>query len=169
MGRPGNAAPFLGYLLMAFHEIHRQLMIPRPLPDVFKFFARAENLEQITPPWLRFRIVSAPAEMRRGALITYALRVRGIPMRWLTEIEEWDPPHGFVDVQLKGPYKFWRHAHRFSAVDGGTLVEDSVRYALPFGLLGEAVHRLQVRRDISRIFDYRTERIRALLSAGTFV
>jgi ligand-binding SRPBCC domain-containing protein len=102
--------------------------------------------------------------MKQGATISYALRVHGLPLRWLTEIESWNPPSEFVDVQAKGPYKLWRHTHRFSEVNGGTLIVDIVNYALPFGTLGRLVHRLQVARDVSRIFDYREQRVKAIFS-----
>jgi ligand-binding SRPBCC domain-containing protein len=142
-----------------------ELWVPNPLSEVFEFFSRAENLERITPPWMQFKILTPlPMTMKQGATIAYALRVRGIPMRWLTEIERWNPPFEFVDVQAKGPYKLWRHTHRFSEVRGGTLIEDVVEYALPFGWIGRVVHRLQVRRDLAQIFDYRTQRVQALLS-----
>jgi len=147
-----------------FH-IHRQLWVPHPTASGFRLFSRAENLEELTPPWMRFRILTpAPVEMKQGAAISYSLLVRGIPLRWLTEIENWNPPFEFTDVQAKGPYKFWRHTHRFSEADGGTSIEDTVAYALPFGPLGRLVHRLQVARDLSRIFDYRARRVQALFS-----
>jgi ligand-binding SRPBCC domain-containing protein len=147
------------------YTLHRELWIPQPLPKVFDFFSRAENLERITPPWMRFRILTPPPiQMKQGATIAYALRVRGIPLRWLTEIERWNPPFEFIDVQAKGPYKIWRHTHRFSEVAGGTSIEDTVQYSLPFGLLGRLAHRLQVARDLSQIFDYRSQRVQALLS-----
>jgi ligand-binding SRPBCC domain-containing protein len=150
---------------MLTYSLQRELWVPHSLASVFDFFSRAENLERITPPWMRFRIVTpTPIAMKQGATIAYALRVRGIPLRWLTEIERWNPPHEFVDVQAKGPYKVWRHTHRFSAVAGGTLIEDSVEYALPFGPLGRLVHRLQIARDLSQIFDYRAQRVQTLLS-----
>ena len=146
------------------YTLHRELWVPQPLPAVFDFFSRAENLEQITPPWMRFRILTPPPiQMKQGATIAYALRVRGIPLRWLTEIERWNPPFDFPDVQAKGPYKIWRHTHRFSEVTGGTSIEDTVQYALPFGLLGRLAHRLQVARDLSQICDYRSQRVQALL------
>jgi ligand-binding SRPBCC domain-containing protein len=114
---------------------------------------------------MRFRILTPPPiQMKQGATIAYALRVRGIPLRWLTEIERWNPPFEFIDVQAKGPYKIWRHTHRFSEVAGGTSIEDTVQYSLPFGLLGRLAHRLQVARDLSQIFDYRSQRVQALLS-----
>ncbi len=150
---------------MITNTLRCELWVPNPLSEVFEFFSRAENLERITPPWMQFRILTPlPVTMKQGATIAYALRVRGIPMRWLTEIERWNPPFEFVDVQAKGPYKLWRHTHRFSEVRGGTLIEDVVEYALPFGWIGRLVHRLQVRRDLAQIFDYRTQRVQALLS-----
>ena len=150
---------------MITNTLRCELWVPNPLSEVFEFFSRAENLERITPPWMQFKILTPlPMTMKQGATIAYALRVRGIPMRWLTEIERWNPPFEFVDVQAKGPYKLWRHTHRFSEVRGGTLIEDVVEYALPFGWIGRVVHRLQVRRDLAQIFDYRTQRVQALLS-----
>jgi ligand-binding SRPBCC domain-containing protein len=152
---------------MTLHELRRELWVPHPLPAVFEFFARAENLETITPPWLRFRLLTpTPITMKQGATIAYALRVRGIRLQWLTEIERWDPPFEFIDVQSKGPYKLWRHTHRFSQVEGGTSILDIVHYALPLGVLGRLIHRLQVAKDLAAIFDYRALRIQELFAPG---
>jgi hypothetical protein len=132
-----------------------ELWLPRPREEVFAFFSDARNLDAITPPWVRFRMVTpGPLEMKAGALIDYKLRVRGFPIRWRTKITEWEPPARFVDEQLRGPYRLWIHEHEFEPRDGGTLVRDRVRYAVPFDFL---VHRLFVRRDVARIFAYRTE------------
>lgn len=152
--------------LEADYVLEREVTVKCLREQVFDFFSKAENLEALTPPWLQFRIVTPqPIRMRQGATIAYQLRVRGVPIRWLTEIELWRPPHEFVDVQLKGPYRLWHHTHRFEEYDGGTRVVDIVRYALPFGPLGRLVHRLQVARDLAKIFDYREQRVRALLSS----
>ena len=149
----------------ADYVLERESTVTCPLAQVFDFFSRAEKLETLTPRWLHFRIVTPqPVTMRQGATIAYQLRVRGIPVRWLTEIELWRPPYEFVDVQLKGPYRLWHHTHRFEECDGGTRIVDIVRYALPFGPLGRLVHRLQVARDLAKIFDYREQRVRSLLS-----
>jgi ligand-binding SRPBCC domain-containing protein len=149
---------------MKTYDLERSLWVARPQADVFEFFARAENLEQLTPPWLSFHIdTPQPIEMREGATIVYSLRLRGIPLRWLTEIERWKPPFEFVDVQLKGPYKLWRHTHRFAEANGGTSITDHVEYALPFGVLGRAAHHFHVADELSRIFDYRAVRVRELL------
>jgi ligand-binding SRPBCC domain-containing protein len=141
------------------------MWLPKPLPAVFDFFSRADNLERITPPWMGFRILTpGPIEMKEGATIAYALRVRTLPLKWLTQIERWNPPFEFVEVQVKGPYKLWRHTHRFSQVDGGTSIVDSVEYELPCGMLGRLVHRFYVCKDLAKIFDYRAQRVRALLA-----
>ena len=152
---------------MATHQLRRDLWVPQPLNQTFDFFSRAENLEQITPPWLRFRIVTPlPINMTAGATIEYALKVRGVPLHWLTEIQIWDPPYAFVDVQTKGPYKRWRHTHQFRPDSGGTAILDVVEYELPLGILGDVVHRVQVARDLEKIFDYRTQRVKDLLSGS---
>jgi ligand-binding SRPBCC domain-containing protein len=129
-----------------------------PLDEVFPFFADPRNLEALTPPWLRFEIrTPSPIEMRAGTLIDYRLRVHGLPLRWRSEITTWDPPHLFVDEQRRGPYRFWRHEHRFAVDGAGTLVEDDVTYAV---LGGPLVERLFVRRDLDRIFRFRLDVLR---------
>jgi ligand-binding SRPBCC domain-containing protein len=130
-------------------------LIPRPLDEVFPFFAEARNLGRITPPWLDFEVLTpAPIEMAPGTLIDYRLRWHGLPLRWRTKILAWEPPHRFVDSQLRGPYRLWEHEHRFSDQDGDTLATDRVRYAVWGGAL---VERLFVRRDVERIFAHRQQ------------
>jgi hypothetical protein len=145
------------------YSFRQEHWVQRPIREVFSFFSDARNLEQITPPWLRFRILSMSTEsIQEGTEICYRLRLRGVPIHWRTEILEWNPPCRFVDVQRSGPYKLWRHAHEFEAEDGGTRMADKVDYALPFGLLGRIAHALIVRRDVQSIFDYRRQQIDAL-------
>ena len=145
---------------MSIHTLERKLCVSQPLHTVFDFFSRAENLEKITPPWMHFRILTTlPVEMKKGANIEYSIRVRGIPLRWHTLIEEWSPPYRFVDVQAKGPYKLWHHTHTFEEFEGGTAIMDTVRYQLPFGPLGELVHALRVKSDVEQIFDYRSKQV----------
>ncbi len=142
--------------------------MPRPVDEVFAFFADAANLEAITPPWLRFRLLSpGPIAMRPGALIFYRLYWGWLPLRWVTEIEEWQPPFRFVDVQLRGPYALWHHTHSFEPHEGGTLMRDEVRYALPLGPLGRLMHRLLVRRDLEAIFDYRARKVSEVFANPT--
>jgi len=147
--------------------LRREQILDVPLAEAFEFFSRAENLESITPPLLRFQIVDAPAEMRKGSLIRYRLRLRGIPIGWRTRIEEWDPPHGFVDRQLRGPYGLWHHTHTFEAIgESRTRMVDIVRYGHRFGPLGTVAEHLLVRRDIERIFDFRRDSIAAQITKG---
>jgi len=140
------------------HELKTTTTLSMPIDEVFAFFSEAGNLERVTPPELGFQIdTPLPIEMGKGTLIEYTLRLFGFPIRWRTLISEWNPPHGFVDEQLKGPYRFWHHTHTFREDDGGTVIGDEVRYALPFGPLGRVAHGLYVRRDLERIFEYRSE------------
>ena len=152
--------------MFGHHVLRREQRLPRPPEAVFPFFADAGNLEAITPAWLGFRIVTPrPIEMRVGALIEYRLRLHGVPVSWLTRIEEWEPGVRFVDAQLTGPYRLWHHTHEFRAhPEGGTVMTDTVRYALPYGPLGALAHRVLVRRDVERIFDYRAQAVPPLLS-----
>jgi ligand-binding SRPBCC domain-containing protein len=147
------------------HTLRREQRLARPIGEVFRFFGDARNLEAITPPLLRFRVLTPdPIPMGPGALIRYRLRVRGMPVGWLTAIREWDPPHRFVDEQVRGPYALWHHTHTFER-DGedATIMRDEVRYALPLGPLGEIARRLFVGRDVEEIFDFRARKIVELL------
>jgi len=141
---------------MDVHLIEREQRLPRPPAEVFPFFAEARNLERLTPEWLHFKLLSqSPGEIGAGTLIGYRLRLHGIPIRWLTRIERWDPDRRFVDLQLRGPYRHWHHTHEFEPDGDGTLMRDTVRYAMPAGRLGELARRALVSRDLERIFDYR--------------
>jgi ligand-binding SRPBCC domain-containing protein len=142
---------------MKTFSFHAETRLPQPRNQVFEFFAEARNLEALTPPWLQFEVLTpAPIVMRQGTRIEYCIRIHGIPVRWLTEIAEWDPPNRFVDVQLKGPYVLWRHTHTLEEGPAGTLCYDDVSYR-PRG--GALLNRLFVRRDVERIFAYRQQRL----------
>ncbi|MFH2131013.1 MAG: SRPBCC family protein [bacterium] len=131
--------------------------------SVFEFFADAGNLEQITPPELRFRIITPlPVQIRQGTIINYRLRLYGIPFNWQTQIIHWEPPIKFIDSQIKGPYRTWIHTHRFSETERGTLMEDRVEYQLPVSPIGELISPL-VKRQVKRIFDYRQATILQIL------
>ncbi|HEY2046238.1 MAG TPA: SRPBCC family protein [Candidatus Udaeobacter sp.] len=143
---------------MHIHQFSSEIWLARPIKEVFAFFSDATNLDSITPPWLSFRTVTRqPIEMHLGTVIDYRLRVRGFPVHWRSEITEWEPPYHFVDEQIRGPYRLWIHAHRFQTRNGGTLVCDDVRYAVPFDWL---LHKFIVRPDVERIFAYRADCLR---------
>jgi uncharacterized protein len=140
--------------------LNAEQYVPKPLEKVFAFFSDAENLQKLTPLWLHFHIRSVnPAPLAKGTLIRYSMRWRIFPVSWTTEIVESNPPHRFVDLQLKGPYKLWRHEH-LSVFEGeGTRIFDRLDYALPFGILGQIAHEAVVKRDVAAIFAYRREAI----------
>lgn len=151
-GREGNAL-----------TLTTEQVLPRSLEEVFSFFSNAGNLDALTPPWLHFEILTPqPIEMKVGALIDYRLRLRGLPIRWQSEISDWSPPYQFVDEQRRGPYRLWHHTHTFAEVDGGTAVRDIVRYRVIGGAIADA---LFVRRDLLKIFGYRQETLDRLFPA----
>jgi ligand-binding SRPBCC domain-containing protein len=148
------------------NRLTRRQILPAPIGQVWEFFSAPENLNEITPPDLSFEILSGGAEtMYSGQLIEY--RIQFLPpfqSRWLTEITHVDEPNRFVDEQRLGPYKFWHHQHRFKEVESGTEMIDQVTYQLPFGILGDLVHTLWIKRRLERIFDFRAEQVGQIFS-----
>jgi len=148
------------------HVLRTETKLPLPIDEVFDFFSRAENLERITPPELGFRIdTPLPIEMKEGALIDYTLHLFGVPMHWQTLITGWDPPHAFVDEQLKGPYAQWIHRHAFRPEGNHTVMEDQVRYRLPLWPLGELALPV-IKLQLKRIFGFRQKAILKELGAS---
>lgn len=144
------------------YHFESEVFVALPPERVFPFFADAHNLQRIAPPWLRFQVLTPPPiPMKVGTLIDYRLRLHGLPLRWRTRITVWQPPFRFVDEQIRGPYKLWRHEHTFIEHEGGTLCRDHVDYDMP---LGPLVHRLLVRPDIRRIFRHRARRLHELFN-----
>jgi ligand-binding SRPBCC domain-containing protein len=149
--KPGDVAR------MNERHLREELLVPRPIGEVFDFFAQARNLEILTPPWLKFEVLTPePITMRVGLTIDYRIHVHGLPVRWRTKIEAWEPPHRFIDMQLRGPYRLWHHTHTFEERDGGTLCRDEVRY-WPIG--GALIDTLFVSRDVKAIFEFRRQRL----------
>lgn len=145
------------------HLLEREQVVPRGRSEVFAFFADARNLERLTPASLSFTILtSGPILMRPGTVIDYRIKLSGVPLRWRTLIEVFEPENRFVDVQTRGPYKTWRHLHEFREVPGGTAITDRVEYELPFGPLGDVVHAAIVRRQLNGIFGHRRATIEGL-------
>lgn len=141
-----------------------ELWLPQPRGKIFPFFADAQNLEVITPPWLRLKVLTpVPIEMKAGTKIDYRLRIHGLRVRWQSEITVWEPPVRFVDSQCRGPYRAWVHEHVFEERDRGTCVKDLVRYSVWGGAL---VDWLLVRRDVKTIFDFRREKLGSMFGAS---
>ena len=143
------------------HQLRARATVPAPLGDVFEFFSRPENLGELTPANMGFAITRISGPMAEGTLISYRLRVGGVPLTWTTRIDIWEPEHRFVDAQIAGPYACWWHEHRFEA-DGAdrTIMEDRVLYAAPLGILGRAANHLFIENSLRAIFSFRSDAIR---------
>ncbi len=150
--------------MMHTFSFKSEIWLPKAVDVIFAFFADPRNLQILTPDWLRFQILTKdPMVMGTGSLIDYRIRIHGIPWRWQTRIDVWEPPYRFVDIQLKGPYTLWYHEHRFVPDDSGTTCLDRVEYAVPVGVW---VDRLLVRPDIEKIFEFRRKKLKELLSTS---
>ncbi len=152
---------------MHTYILERKQIVPRSRAETFAFFCDAFNLERITPPFLKFRIITpAPIQMAEGTLIDYQLNLYGVPLNWRTLIERWQPGEKFVDTQLNGPYDLWHHTHTFEEIGPNrTLMRDRVLYRIPFGIFGRLAHGLFVRRSLEMIFDYRAKATAEILGA----
>jgi len=145
---------------MTVRRLEVEQWLPRPLAEVFPFFSDARNLDELTPPWLHFQILSdLPKEIHTGLRIDYQLRLYQLPVRWQTEITAYAPPYRFVDTQLRGPYRLWVHEHTFEERDGGTLMRDRVEYRVPGWIIEPLLHRWLVGPDLQTIFAFRRRRL----------
>jgi ligand-binding SRPBCC domain-containing protein len=150
---------------MKIHSFDSGLWVPLPIDAVFPFFSDAHNLERITPPFLKFNVVTPdPIVLAVGTRIRYRLSLRGIPISWESEITAWEPPYRFIDEQRRGPYRYWKHEHRFAPRDNGTQVSDHLRYAVWGGPL---INSLFVAPDVRKIFAYRREQLSVILQSGS--
>ncbi|HYE17440.1 MAG TPA: SRPBCC family protein [Tepidisphaeraceae bacterium] len=143
-----------------YYQLTDAFEVSASAEDVWAFFSRAENLPDITPPGLGFRVVTpAPVTIANDALIDYTIKPVGwlrVRLRWRTRIIDWSPPRQFIDLQLRGPYALWHHQHTFAATERGTVeCRDRVLYKLPMGWVGRAVHAMGVKRQLLQIFRFR--------------
>ena len=142
-------------------EVRTEITVPASIDDTFAFFADAANLERLTPPWLRFTIQTPlPIVMRPGTMIDYRLAVHGVPIAWRSRIDVWEPGRRFVDRQVRGPYRWWRHEHLFEPVPSGTRMIDIVEYQPRLRWLTSGL----VRRDVERIFAFRRDTLTRLFA-----
>ncbi|MEC9456602.1 MAG: SRPBCC family protein [Candidatus Neomarinimicrobiota bacterium] len=144
--------------LIIIYKLLTEQFIEQPIDVVFDFFSKPENLEEITPPRLRFKIITpSPIIMEKGSVIDYYIKILGISVHWQTLITTFVPPYRFIDEQIKGPYSLWHHTHTFSEENGGTMIRDEVRYIVPAGFLGQIMNFIWIKKDLDDIFSYRKE------------
>ena len=150
---------------MKVYSLKRKQFIKLPIEKVFDFFSKPENLEKITPSSLSFKIITPiPIDMSKGALIDYTIKLFFYPVHWRTIISDYNPPYSFIDQQIKGPYKFWHHSHKFKEVNDGVEIIDNVKYSVPFGVVGRLAHKIWIRNELNKIFDYRMKIINDLIN-----
>ncbi len=151
---------------MKLYTLKKEQIVLKDISTVFDFFSKPENLSVITPPAMKFKILTpSPIDMKEGALIDYTVSIMLIPIRWRTLITKFSPPNLFIDQQLKGPYSIWHHTHIFEKIsDNETLIKDKVVYGVPFGIIGRLAHYLYIKRDLKKIFTYRKNKIEQIFN-----
>lgn len=142
-----------------FYQFKQEQKIPASIDVVWDFISSPDNLKEITPDYLDFKVTSKSGgnKMYAGMIITYIVKpLLGLPLKWMTEITHVKDNEYFVDEQRVGPYKMWHHQHKIEAIDGGVLMTDIVTYIPPFGFVGAIANNLFIKKQLKEIFDYRT-------------
>lgn len=137
-----------------------QIIIERPLEDVWNFFSMPENLEKVTPEHVNFKTIGGKKGevVYPGMIVQHQLApLLGIKMLWTTEIKQVKEQEYFIDEQRFGPYAFWHHQHWFEAVENGTKMTDILHYKVPYGIIGTIADALFVNKMVDEIFEHREE------------
>ncbi len=146
------------------YTLEKEVLLNTSISECWEFLRNPDNLNEITPPDLHFKIVSrVPEQMYNGLLIEYSIRIPGIgTQHWVTEIRHILEQRSFVDEQRCGPFRFWHHYHEIEQVENGVISRDRVNYVMPFGIIGRTLHTLTIRKTLQRIFKYREEQLHRL-------
>ncbi len=140
--------------------------LPVSLESAWDFFSSPVNLAKITPPEMGFIITSdfkTGQEIYPGMIITYKVSpLFGIKLNWMTEISQVKEHDYFVDDQRFGPFALWHHQHHFKEIPGGVNMIDMVDYAIPYSFIGRIANSILVKKELKKMFDYRTAKIEEL-------
>jgi ligand-binding SRPBCC domain-containing protein len=155
---------------MKVYTLKRTQIIPASLAEAWAFFSSPVNLAKITPPYMKFKIVSISGgdTMYAGQVIRY--RVNAFPfvrVGWVTEITHVSEPNHFIDEQRVGPFSLWHHQHHFRQHPEGVEMIDELTYALPFGIIGRLGHAVLVRRQLNAIFEFRSAVLKQIFQHKT--
>jgi ligand-binding SRPBCC domain-containing protein len=132
---------------------------------VFSFHESPGALERLIPPWEKVRVIRGGESIRPGSRVTLRTYLGPIPIQWVAEHTEYDPPHLFADRQVSGPFASWYHRHRIlDDGRGGSILRDEIEYELPWGALGRLFGAGMVLRKLVGMFDYRHEITRSILA-----
>ena len=155
------------YMPVRVYALNCEMLVQRPLKEIFAFFENPANLAKITPPWLSFNIVTKDVPMGKNAQFDYVIKWLGLPMKWRSLITTYDPPRSFSDEQLIGPYKTWNHEHSFEETGRGVVVGDHLTYSLPMGPLGAIAQSVMVKRQLLSVFRYRQTALAKIFPGAT--
>lgn len=144
--------------------------IPCDAQALYDWHARPGALERLTPSWQSVSIVERRSgtdhpRIGNGAIARMMVGVGPLSIPWVAEHFDHDPPSGFSDRQVSGPFGSWGHRHRFHDLDNGwSELDDSIEYSPPAGLAGSLLLGGKLANDLDRLFWFRHERTRADLA-----
>jgi len=136
---------------------------------VFAFHESPGALQRLTPPWEKVSVESGGTSIKTGARVVLKTSLGPIPLRWVAEHMEYDPPHLFADRQVSGPFAKWYHRHEFlDDGQGGTILRDVVDYEPPLGVIGRLFGAGFVKAKLEKMFDYRHDATRRIVESGDY-
>jgi ligand-binding SRPBCC domain-containing protein len=149
---------------MRLYRLHAKQTVPISKEKAWHFLSNPSNLKIITPDAMGFEILSGvERELFTGQIIQYNVSpIAGVKTRWVTEITHVEKGNYFVDEQRFGPYALWHHKHFITPTENGVEMEDIIDYKIPFGLLGQLLHALFIKKQLITIFKYREDKLTEL-------
>jgi ligand-binding SRPBCC domain-containing protein len=134
----------------------RESIIAAAPERVFAFHELPDALARLTPPWESSRVIRMARISEIGSEAIVETRILGVaPVRWVARHTAYEPPRMFEDVQVKGPFSFWRHRHLIEPHAAGALLRDEIEYEPPLGLFGRLAAPFLIIPRLEKLFDYR--------------
>lgn len=141
-----------------------QIFIDRPPQAVFDFHINPRNLARLSPEEAREEAeTDAEIPTGVGSRLQFRARRGPVPRRMEVEMTEWNPPHGFAERQVSGPFASWTHKRRFAPFQAGTLMTDTLEYEPIAGPLGVLADKLFLAKNLDTLFAHRHKEAKRLL------
>ncbi len=149
---------------MKLYQLKAKQALPISKDQAWSFLSDPKNLKVITPEHMGFKIISgADRPMFQGQIIQYKVTpFPGFSTTWVSEITHLKPGEYFVDEQRFGPYALWHHKHFIKEIEGGVEMEDLIDYKIPFGVLGQLMQSILVKKQLQQIFAFREAKLEQL-------
>ena len=128
--------------------------------ELFNWHIRPGAFRRLSPPWENIRVIKDPGPLAEGSVMVMELKKGPLPLRWTALHKDFEKNRGFTEEQVKGPFKSWKHVHRFGPSGKGSVLADRVEYELPLGFPGKLVAGRFIEKELERMFNFRHQRIK---------